>query len=397
MNRFTCVLLQLFLLLPVLMAQQEEPVAYKSLHLENEFLMLEVLPESLGRIQQIQDKNNGHRFLRERKTKRVSLDPLFTKLVSNGIGACDEFWRSFLTHSEQAMSVEEYSETHMLLSAEYYGWKNLNLSRKISLLPGTSVIHVASSFVSNSKTAYSVPPPVWRFHLDGGNPNRADEFIPLYPIRGDIASVGGRKCTAISPPVTQISRWKCGSFAPARNWIAVGFPHQQMVFALIVPEESLFPDGNFYALYGGLDRRWFWNMHIIFNPCPVMNYGDSYAYSFQIAVFYGIGELKDICGDIAIEAGVSYQDEDAFLELALSTSRPQPAKQLELELTCNDSRTLRRTPQMLPDFNPGKAYRYKFHFTKAELEDKSWNVGGNIHEVGKFHLIQPIVHINANK
>jgi hypothetical protein len=52
---------------------------------------------------------------------------------------------------------------------------------------------------------------------------------------------------------------------------------------------------------------------------------------------------------------------------------------------------------MLPDFNPGKAYRYKFHFTKAELEDKSWNVGGNIHEVGKFHLIQPIVHINANK
>ena len=59
MNKFTCVLLQLFLLLPALMAQQEESVAYKSLHLENEFLLLEVLPETLGAFSRFKIKTMG--------------------------------------------------------------------------------------------------------------------------------------------------------------------------------------------------------------------------------------------------------------------------------------------------------------------------------------------------
>jgi len=326
----------------------------------------------------------------------VNIDPLFTKLSSNGIGACDEFWRSFLHHSEQEMSVDEHSKTQIALSAQYYGWKNLNLSRTITLLPGTSVIDVATRLESNSESPYSMPAPVWSFHLDGGNPRLVEDFVPLYPILGETTSVGGRKCTPVSPQITQISRWKSGNFAPARNWIAVGFPPQKMVFALIVPEESLLPDGNFYALYGGLDRRWFWNMQIIFNPCPVMHYGDSHAYSFQIAVFYGIGELKDICGGTAIDSSVIYQKEDVFLELLLSASRPQPPKKMELQLTSPDSRPLLRE-QMIPELKPGKAYRFRFQFTQSELGAKNWNITGHLHGCGKFHLIQPTICISTNR
>ena len=353
-------------------------VEYKKITLKNQFLSVELLPESMGRIDRIIYVPGNYSILFPRHMVKTDHGTLLKNLRGNEFGSCDSFTHRDMRPRENKMSVEQPDERTVIFSAKNYGGEPVNLTRKIVLAENGTKISVTSRLEWTGKDNTSVAPR-WDFFLNGGDPlpKRRNLFIPLVRLKDK----DGKYDTLV--------RWQQRMVTPSDNFLAVAIPPEKLSFALIVDPDSFGKEGKFYTLSSGYNSRWYWWMAFILPP-QKMSKGDVREYSFDAAVFPGFTDLKEICGDIAMRCYVTRSTKPWILGVVLAPSSACEAGDIRLVLTSEDGKKFEKTVK-LPALIPGK--QRNVSWSLSGVPAGRYRVSGEISGKGEFSFPEPVIQI----
>ncbi|MBE6375993.1 MAG: hypothetical protein E7050_05960 [Lentisphaerae bacterium] len=358
-------------------ASTEKVVEYRKVTLQNEFLSVDLLPDSMGRINQIRVLPSNYEILFPRHTVKNDFGSLVSRSKGNNFGSCDNFTYRDLRARENAMQMEQPDGRTVIFSAKNYGGEPVTLTRKITLTD--SKITVTSKIQWHDRGAFTVTPR-WDFFLNGGDPlpKRRGLFIPLVRM----PDANGK--------YDRLVRWQQRTVVPSDNFLAVAIPPQKLSFALIPDPEDMGKEGKFYTLSSGYNSRWYWWMAFMLEP-QKMAPGDCREYTFDIAVFPNFHDLKEICGDIAMHCYVTRSVTPWILGVVLAPSTSCDPGSVKLVLTSEaDGRKYEKTVS-IPPLTPGKLRNISWSL--AGIPAGKYRVSGNIPGKGDFDLPEPVITI----
>ena len=339
-------------------AMTEKQEFYRKEVLENRFMVLEFLPDSLGRLNQITMKPSGRKLLLERTLARVSVDPLYEFYRNNSFGCGENFWKNNVASRDGKSRVEHREPASVIFANQWYGGLQVDLRRRATLMPDSTIFtYEAEVFNRGQKPFYLA---MWYALV----PADAGNTVLRLP-----AAVGRNKHVpgSVNVPERVISK-QTGLFAPARNWIATVYPEEKLVLAIIAPPEELFPDGGFYTWFGEEDKIKYRSMEIIFNGRNVAP-GEKSASLCRFAVFMGLSNVRDIAGVTAIDA----EQSDNRTTLILSPARKTAAGKMIVFSGPKQYETA------VPELVPGQTHRIEL--------GECGEISGILPDGSKFHLL----------
>jgi len=208
-------------------------------------------------------------------------------------------------------------------------------------------------------------------------PENSDRSFLMVPLRGGIKENALGSCHHSNE--SYVGAGQPGLLPPARNWMATVYPDQQLVFAIVIPREQIFPDGSFYTWWGMLnDGSNCKTMDVIYNA-KQLDPGENYPFSIQFMIFSGLSNIREIAGNTAVDCMVSKKDELHEIEMFLAPSRPLPPGEFTLKINGKVAHRM-----VLPKLNPGNAFSYSF--TCPPLTDKC-EIGGVLPGGAEFTLL----------
>ena len=367
----------------VVFAGVDKPVVstikYKKITLKNNFLSVDILPESMGRIDQICYLPTNYSILYPRHMVKTEYGTLLKKIKGNEFGSCDSFVHRDLRSRENAMKMEQIDDKTVIFTAKNYGGEPVTLTRKISLSPTGSLIRVTSKIQWHGKDNMLVTPR-WDFFLNGGDPlpSRRNLFIPIVRLP--------KKNSKYDSIVT----WQQRNVIPSDNFLAVAIPPKKLSFALIIDKKAMGKNGKFYTLSSGYNNLWYWWMSFMLEP-QKMSFNGIREYSFNIAVFPNYTDIKEICSDVAMRCYVTKSTKPWILGLVLAPSEAQDASKIHVILT--EEKTNKKYEKVLPlkAFVPGK--QTYASWTLHGIPAGKYHVSGNIPGKGYFDFSEPIIEI----
>lgn len=357
---------------------ETQELKYRKLTLENEFLSVSLLPESMGRIDQIKVKKNNYNILYPRHSLCTNYGSLLKTVKGNAFGSADTFLQRDLRSMDQKMNVEQPDGQTVVFSVKNYGGMPITMTRTVTLPEKSTVIHTESHFQWHGKAGSTITPR-WDFFLNGGDPlpARRNLFIPLVRV----SNADGR--------YDQLLRWKQRTVVPSDNFMAVIIPPQDLTFALIVDKDSLGAGSKFYTLSSGYNSKWYWWMAFMLPP-QKMDPGQERKYAFDTAVYPGLKNIHEICGDIAMYAYVTKRSLPWRLGLVMMAARPVEACTIKLQLTPEGGKPFEKTFD-LPQLSPGKMHNVTW--TLTGFPAGKYHISGNIPGKGDFSLPEPVIEM----
>lgn len=352
-------------------------VEYPKVTLQNEYLSVDLLPGSMGRINQIRVLPGNYELLFPRHTVKSDLGSLLSKTSGNNFGSCDNFTYRDLRSRENAMQMEQVDDHTVIFTAKNYGGEPVTLTRKITLTD--SKITVNSKIQWHDRGAFTVTPR-WDFFLNGGDPlpKRRNLFIPLVRLAEE------------NSKYDRLVRWQQRNVVPSDNFLAVAIPPQDLSFAVIVEPEALGENGKFYTLSSGYNSRWYWWMAFMLEP-QKMAPGDVREYSFDLAVFPNFSNLKEVCGDIALHAYVTRSVTPWILGVVLAPSTSCDPGEVKLVLTAEaDGKKYEKTVK-IPPLVPGKLRNVSWSL--SGIPAGKYRISGSIPGKGEFDMPEPVIAI----
>lgn len=356
----------------------EKEVKYSEITLENNFLTVSLLPDSMGRINRITVKKNGYDILFPRHALCTDFGSLLKRVKGNAFGSADTFIQRDLRSMDQKMSVEQPDKNSVIFTVKNYGGMPINMSRKISLPENSTAVKVESQIQWLGKDG-SVLTPRWDFFLNGGDPlhSRRHLFIPLVKEK----SPDGKG--------VKLQRWKQRTVVPSDNFLAVIIPPKDLTFALTVNKDDFGAGSKFYTLSSGYNRRWYWWMSFILPP-EKMASGASRKYSFEAAVYPGLKNLQDICGDIAMYAYVTRNSTPWRLGVVMMPAHECHPEKITITLTPESGNPVSKD-FTLPAMTPGKIHNITW--TLSGVPAGKYRISGNISGKGDFDFAEPVIQI----
>ena len=357
---------------------ETQEVKYQKLVLENEFLSVSLLPESMGRIDQITVKKNNYNILYPRHSLCTNYGSLLKTVKGNAFGSADTFLQRDLRSMDQKMNVEQPDTQTAIFSVKNYGGMPITMTRKITLPAGSTIIKTESQLQWHGKPNSEITPR-WDFFLNGGDPlpSRSNLFIPLV------------RTARTGSQYDQLNRWKQRTVVPSDNFMAVIIPPQDLTFALIVDPDSMKQDSKFYTLSGGYNKKWYWWMAFMLPP-QKMDPDEVRKYAFAAAVYPGLKNIQEICGDIAMYAYVTKRSLPWRLGVVMMAAAPTLANTIQLKLSSEDGKFFEKT-FTLPPLVPGKLHNVTW--TLSGFPPGKYHISGNIPGKGDFLLPEPVIEI----
>ena len=357
---------------------EQRELNYQSLILENEFLSVSLLPESMGRIDRITAKKNSYDILYPRHSLCTDYGSLLKTVKGNAFGSADTFLQRDLRSIDQKMSVERPDRQTVIFSVKNYGGMPITMTRKITLPENATAIRVESQLQWHGQADTEITPR-WDFFLHGGDPlpSRQNLFIPLVRLNSD-----GEK-------YDRLYRWKQRTVVPSDNFMAVIIPPQDLTFALIVAPDSLGQGSKFYTLSSGYNSRWYWWMAFMLPP-QKMNPDMERKYSFDIAVYPGLKNLHEICGDIGMYAYVTKRSLPWRLGVVMMAASPTEPCTVKLRMCPEGGKPFEKTFE-LPQLAPGKMHNITW--TLSGFPAGKYHISGTIPGKGDFSLPEPVIEI----
>lgn len=332
-------------------AVTETPGTYRREILENRLVRLEFLPDSLGRLDQIQLKNSGRKLLLERTVTKVSVDPLYEFFRNNTFGCGENFWKNYVARRDGKSLVARPDAASISFANNWYGALPVNVKRKVILLPDETLFTFeAEVFNRDSKKPFFLAP-WYSFFTDDASTSKL--LIP---------AAGGKKSHKLGNanffPADTIAVNPSGLVSPIDNWAATIYPADKTILAIIVPPEEFFPDGAFYSWHGKSGNKSYYSMEVILNGANLPT-GKSRKFRCQFALFSGIDNLLDIAGTTAIDAKIS----DGKLLLTLAPARKNAAGKMIVNINCSGAKKV--VELNIPELLPGKSYTFSAPFDGA--------------------------------
>jgi len=355
-----------------------QEVKYQKLILQNEFLTVELLPESMGRIDQITLKKNNYNILYPRHSLCTNYGTLLKNVKGNAFGSADTFLQRDLRSMDQKMNVEQIDDNTVVFSVKNYGGMPITMTRTITLAPNSTLVKTESQFQWHGKGGSEITPR-WDFFLNGGDPlpKRSNLFIPLVRLQ------------SLDSKYDKLYRWKQRTVVPSDNFMAVIIPPQDLTFALIVDPDSLQQGSKFYALSGGYNKKWYWWMAFMLAP-QKMDPESVRKYSFAAAVYPGLKNLHEICGDIGMYAYVTKRSQPWRLGLVMMAATPTEQCTIRLRMTSKDGKSFEKNFD-LPQLSPGKMHNVTW--TLSGFPAGKYHISGSIPGKGDFTLPEPVIDI----
>ncbi|MBO7329417.1 MAG: hypothetical protein J6W00_11680 [Lentisphaeria bacterium] len=350
-------------------AVTETPAAYRRITLENRFMALEFLPDSLGRVDQITLKSTGKKLLINRTLNKVSVDPLYEFYRNNSFGCGENFWKNYVANRDGRSKVSHPDGQTVVFENKWYGGLSVDLRRTSKLLPDETLFTFEAEVVNRDRKKDFYLAPWYSF-----TPADAASTRLLIPAKG------GRK-THVLGNVKMVQSdirtdGPSGMFFPVRNWMATLYTAEKIALAIIVPPEEFFPDGAFYTWHGKAGNIAYRSMEAILNGKNLAP-GAERRFRCNFAVFYGVKNVLDIAGLTAIDAAISGRN----LILTLSPARKIAAGRLIVNI--QSEKTVKRFESLLPELIPGKGYDFSF----VPDGEKIIRITGKLPDGSEFDLL----------
>ena len=322
----------------------EKVTEYRKEVLENRFMMLEFLPDSLGRLNQIILKSTGKKLLIGRTLTKVSVDPLYGFFRNNSFGCGENFWKNYVASRDGKSRVTHPDNCTVVFGNNWYGGLSVNMKRKTQL-PEEEMLFTFEAEVVNRdgmRDFYLAP---WYSLV----PDNAGNTKLLVPVKGNKKShtPGNVKffaddCIAENPS---------GLLYPGDNWIATAYPGEKLILAAIIPPEEIFPDGAFYSWHGKEEDTSYRSMEVIFNGKTLVS-GAVRKFKCTFAVFCGLEKVQDIAGTTAVDYTLSGDE----LQLTFAPARKIAAGKGMVKI-CGE-KAEKVVELDFPELHPGQAYDF---------------------------------------
>ena len=122
-----------------------------------------------------------------------------------------------------------------------------------------------------------------------------------------------------------------------------------------------------------------------------MSAGDSREYTFDIAVFPGLKELKEICGDIGMHCYVTRSVKPWILGVLLAPAETCNPGTVKLVLTSETDGKKYEKNIAVPVLNAGKLRNISWSL--SGIPAGKYRVSGNIPGKGDFDFPEPVIEI----
>ena len=344
--------------------------------IENNLFRLSLYPGLCGGIENITLKNGNIPLLWGGKQEQITRGPLIVYPKATGVLFMEKFWRcddSIISN----MVVKESTPDSVTLYCPEYGSLSAELTRKVTLEKDALAVRfdVDVKFSSSPREGYTSP---WLNLMPSGEV----KWVAAIPTVGGDAVNGLGNRTDF--PATGIYRggWHGPNtyFAPERNWIAVSAPAEKAAMALLFTCDKR--KSTFYSWYssnfGGKECR---TIEVIM-PQLALNEKFAGSYSYTLAVFPGISDLREIIGETAVEVKV----DGKLVDLSFSAYRAVPARKVTLNITPAGKASVALGNAELPALIPGKAHTLRFQLPETGMKGRfSGTLGSE-----KFELLDVI-------
>lgn len=368
MNKGIIGLFSLIFAVSAVAAVVEKTESYRKIRMENQFLILEFLPESLGRMDQIIFKSTGKKLLIERSLTKVSVDPLYEFYRNNSFGCGENFWKNYVASRDGKSRVTAPDKAHISFENFWYGGLAVNVSRRSELLENETLITFeAEVFNRDEKKSFFLAP--WYSLV----PDKLENTTLLIPVKGGLKSHALGNVKAFEKDM--ISQNPKGLLAACRNWVATVYPEEKLVLAVIIPPEEFFPDGAFYSWHGQDGSRNYRSMEVILHGSNLAP-GKRRLFRCHFAVFAGMPGIKDIAGTTAVDA--AFQGESLILTFA--PARKVAGGKMQLKWQCEQKSGTAEV--VLPELLPGRSYEFTVNTGGRQLNTLS----GSLPDGSEFTL-----------
>lgn len=302
---------------------QEQFFNYRTIRLENPFLVVTFAPDQLGRIASLKLKQSNTELINEFKLSRYTETPLFFLDSGNFQGVRELFWRRNISGIAPMRPVrqEKYA---LAFRTSNYGSTDLGLTRKITVAPDGLALDVESVFTNHGQTPEKIA--VW-LNLQGAQP-----AIPVIPVLGKGKVPQRGETVLYHRPFIFTGAGGNSHLPPAAEWAGFRLPGRKAVW---VANCSNLQQGGFFYSWGNQDKR-----PPIRTVEPVMpelllkSGGKSTPCRYRIIVFPGLENINALCGTTGLEVRKTSGGKTAFV---LCNALPV-RKEEKILLTLRDDR-----------------------------------------------------------
>ena len=353
-------------------ATDKSLLSFPNAILENEILRLEFLPTSLGRLNRIFHKPSGVELLLPRISWQVVVDPvLFIKNKTNAMGCCEFFWGSNHGQFDGQCEITSHEKEKMVFNSDSYGVLGVKLKRQVVLPADCSSFSFESVVTLKEGQRFLLRP--W-FNVV---PVDHDRSFLRVPLRGGVKENSLGACHYAD--ASHVGTGRPGILPPARNWMATVYPDQQLIFAIMIPDNELFPDGSFYTWWGMLtDGKSCKTMDVIYNA-KQLGSGENYPFSIKFMIFSGLTNIRELAGNTAVDCTISKKDGQREIEMRFATSCYLPEGEFKLKINGKITHQIQ-----MPALRPGNTFTCSF--ACPALADKC-EIGGILPDGTEFTLL----------
>ena len=322
-----------------------EEKKFEAAALENRYLALEFLPESMGRISSIRYRPSGKELLSPYKAVILRGNPLFEPVRDNGCGIRELLWGVTMTGASIPVATESQTRESITFSSGYYGNTNFGLKRHVRLLPDSLIIETSLEIRNNGGTPASYS--VWLNLLP------ATPAVPVIPAAAK-RPARGRGARWVPPCATIFSGLPGeASVSPAQCWAGAVLEGGSLVWACEAPSAEFEPDGFFYSWQGNTQSGKVCTFEPVFGSRRLPP-GGTQRHDYRILVFPGLSGLRTVLGDCGVDAAL----EPSHAEVKISAASPQKPQEWELFLD-GSSRQVSLGGIQIPALDAGGTFEFR--------------------------------------
>lgn len=339
-----------------------EEITSRLVVLENEFLRLSLFPELSGGVQNVVWKKDNLPLLRGGRFVRISEGPLLVRPAADGVLFMEKVWEAANVGLTD-MEVKKHTSGYVELFAPNFDVQPASLTRRITMEPGSLLIKFDVDFIPHSGTRYISTRGI-RPWLNLLTSQDIAWKVAIPGKGGDQVNGMGQKTDFPATGIYRTGNFGPNTFfTPARNWVAVSSPEKSISLALIHDVKKTCTIYSWYGIHNNRPAR---TIEFIF-PDPAAKLTGDRRYSYRMAIFPGIGDLREICQDTAIEP----IREDGKLTLRFSPARVVKGQTLSVKVAANGKTIALKGTDAVPELKPGKLFDAVFElpseFAKGEI------------------------------
>lgn len=356
-------------------------VEHPRIILDNGKWKLSLVPDTMGGFDRFYNEQHPHGLFWGISYSKIIIGGLLERNATSGYMLVERFWRMRgVDDSQRPMQIVKRGKNFVELYASPYGASAVALRRCVTLPLGENCIAVKGTVSNLAPSEQKVQP--WINVVP-----RYGKITRLVPAKGKVtqAAVGSVSRLA-EDGIYSLSKERNVFLAPARNFMAVAL-HPENCTLAILPASKDLARSSFYMYNGTIARKKGSTIEYILADKRLKK-GESFSYSYKIAVYKNMPIIRDIAGSIAIDAAVN----GTKLTVKLASFRTKKNQKMQIKLTNRQGKVI-SLEKMTGTITPEKNVTLQFDL--PQKADDSWNISGKIGE-NKFELLKLFLDKNTD-